>query len=120
MSARLQKTKTPGIYRRGSRYVVTFRDHEGIPRKRSAATLAQARDLKASLTTDVNRGEYRPQARIRFADYAREWAASYHGRTSRGIRSETLADYAADLERHAIPQLGRLELAQIEPRDLKR
>jgi integrase len=120
VSARLEKTKTPGVYRRGGRYVVAFRDQHGTPRKRSAATLAEARDLKASMTTDVRRGEYRTQSRVRFADYARDWATSYQGRTSRGIRPETLKDYAADLERHAIPFLGRLELAEIMPSDLKR
>jgi integrase len=119
MSARLEKTRTPGVYRRGSRYVVTFRDRHGVARKRSAGTLAEARDLKASLITDVRRGEYRPQTRIRFKEYAREWAATYQGRTSRGIRPETLLDYKADLERHAIPFFGHLELAEIEPRDLK-
>lgn len=65
MSAQLEKTTTPGIYRRGSRYVVTFHDHNGTPRKRSAATLAQARDLKAALTTDVRRGDYRPHTPAR-------------------------------------------------------
>ena len=120
MSARLEKTSTPGIYRRGSRYVVTFRDRTGTPRKHSAATLAQARDLKASLTTDIRRGDYRPQTTITLAGYALEWAATYQGRTSRGIRPETLKDYAADLDRHVIPTLGRLPLAEIEPRDLKR
>jgi integrase len=120
VSARLEKTTTPGIYRRGRRYVVTFRDRDGRPRKRSAATLAEARNLKASLITDVRRGDYRPQSRIRFADYANEWTATYQGRTSRGIRPETLRDYTADLDRHVIPILGRLQLAEIEPRDLKK
>ena len=120
MSAPLVKTKTPGVYRRGSRYVVCFRDQYGTPRKRSAATLAEARELKAAVVTDVRRGEYRPRARLRFAAYARECGASYRGRTSRGIRPETLLDYVADLERHIIPLLGQLELTAIEPRDLKR
>ncbi len=119
MSTRLEKTKTPGVYRRGGRYVVTFRDRHGTPRKRSAATLAEARDLKAALTTDVKRGEYREQSRIGFTAYTQEWAASYQGRTSRGIRPETLLDYKADLDRHAAPFFGRLELADIEARDLK-
>jgi integrase len=119
MRMRLVKTKTPGVYRRGNRYVVTFRDQRGIPRKRSATSLAEARHLKAALTTDVHRGEYRPQTRITFAAYAVEWAASYQGRTYRGIRPETLLDYKADLERHAIPFLGHLRLAEIEPRNLK-
>ena len=42
MSA-LVKTKTPGIYKRGSRYVVTFRDQCGVPRKRSAALKRRAK-----------------------------------------------------------------------------
>lgn len=119
MSAAMTKTKTPGIYRRGSRYVVTFRDRHGTPHKQSAATLAEARNLKATLTADIRRGDYRPASRIGFADYAHEWVSSYQGRTSRGIRPETLKDYQADLERDAIPFFGRLELAAIEPRDIK-
>ena len=59
MSAPLVKTATPGIYKRGSRYVVVFRDAYGKQRKRSARTLAEARDLKSTLTADVARGEYR-------------------------------------------------------------
>jgi integrase len=47
MSATLEKTKTPGIYRRGGRYVVTWRERSGKQRRQSAATLAEARDLKA-------------------------------------------------------------------------
>ncbi len=53
----LVKTKTPGIYKRGDRYVVVHRDPRGKQRKRFASTMAHARDLKASLTADVRRGE---------------------------------------------------------------
>ena len=94
---RLAKTSTPGIFKRGSRYVVVFRDPQGKQRKRSARTLAEARELKATLTADVRRGEYRALSKVTFAEYAPEWIASYQGRTSRGIRPETLADYRADL-----------------------
>jgi integrase len=116
----LEKTKTPGIYKRGSRYVVTFRDHCGVPRKRSAATLAEARDLKAMLRADVKRGEYQAIARIGFTEYAREWLETFQGRTGNGIRPETLSDYRFDLERDAIPFFGSTQLAAIEPRDIKR
>src|SRR5438876_8575690 len=74
---RLVKTSTPGIYRRGSRYVVRFRDTQGRERKRSARTLAEARDLKATLTADVKRGEYRALSRVTFAEYAPEWIDNY-------------------------------------------
>jgi hypothetical protein len=39
MAAPLVKTKTPGIYRRGSRYVFSYRDPEGKQRWESCRTL---------------------------------------------------------------------------------
>ena len=117
---RLVKTSTPGIYKRGSRYVVIFRDPHGKQRKRSARTLAEARDLKATLTADVKRGEYRALSKVTFGEYAKEWGESYTGRTAKGLRPQTLADYRALLERDAVPFFGRMQLAVIEPRDVKR
>src|SRR2546430_5504193 len=84
---RLQQTKTPGIYRRGNRYVVVFRDMSGKQRKRFAKTAAEARALKSALTADVNRNEYDDEdSKLTFADYARRWIETYDGRTARGIR----------------------------------
>jgi integrase len=120
MSAPLVRTATPGIYKRGSRYVVIFRDAYRKQRKRSARTLAEARDLKSTLTADVARGEYRAVSKVTFTEYAVEWIDQYGGRTSRGIREQTKADYKDRLEQYAIPFFGRLQLAAIEPRDLKR
>lgn len=119
MGAPLVATSTPGVYKRGSRYVVRYRDPQGRQRQRSAATLAEARALRAAMLADVARGEYRALSRITFADYAKTWITTYQGRTSRGIRPETVADYRRDLENDAIPFLGRLRLAEIEPRDIK-
>lgn len=128
----LQRTSTPGIYKRGGRYVVVHRDPNGRQRKRSARTLAEARDLKATLTADVKRGEYRALSRVRFAEYAPEWIAGYRGRTSRGFRESTREDYARELgidpttgvacdpARGAVAFFGRTPLAAIEPRDVKR
>jgi integrase len=119
MAAPYERTSTPGVYRRGSRYVVTFTDPSGRRRKRSAATLAEARLLKSSLAADVARGEYRESSRAPFEDYAREWVRTYEGRTSRGIRPETIAEYERDLQLHVVPVLGRRRLSEIEQRDLK-
>jgi integrase len=119
VSARLVKTATPGIYKRGSRYVVTFRDPYGKARKKSARTLAEARALKAQLTADVRRGEYRALSKVTFVEYAPEWIEHYNGRTSRGIREATKADYRTRLE-EAIAFFGRMQLAAIEPGDVKR
>jgi integrase len=128
---RLVKTKTPGIYTRGNRYVVRYRDSRGRQRKAFARTLAEARDLKATLTADVKRGEYRQLSRVTFAEYVPTWIASYAGRTSRGLREQTKRDYARELgldpdtleplepARAAVKFFGRMRLVEIEPRDVK-
>lgn len=119
MAAPFERTSTPGVYRRGSRYVVTYTDPSGRRRKRSAATLAEARLMKSALAADVARGEYRESSRARFETYARDWVRTYEGRTSRGIRPETIAEYERDLQLHVVPVLGRRRLSEIEQRDLK-
>jgi integrase len=118
-SRRLEKTKTRGIYKRGGRYCVIYRDPSGRQRKRSARTLAEARELKATLTADVKRGEWRERSQVRFADYWEPWVKSYAGRTSRGFRENTRLEYFRALERFAVPYFGRRRLAEIEPADIR-
>jgi hypothetical protein len=72
MSAMLDRTKTPGIYKRGNRYCVIYRDPRGRQRKATARTLAEARELKATLTADVKRGEFRQLSKVTFIEYAPE------------------------------------------------
>jgi integrase len=106
--------------RDGGGYVVVFRDTSGKQRKRVAKTLAEARTLKATLKADVRRGEWMEESRVKFRDYATTWLDTYAGRTSRGIREETLAEYRRVVERDAIPFFGSMPLAAIRPMDLKR
>jgi integrase len=132
MSAPREKTKTPGIYRRGSRYSFTYRDNRGATRWGSAGTLAEAKAKRAALTADVARGEYRAFSTVTFGEYAPEWIATYTGRTRGGVGPDTLADYRralglrVDAEGQlvetgdgAIAHFGRLRLAEVEPRDLR-
>jgi integrase len=65
MSATLEKTKTPGIYKRGGRYVATWRDRAGKQHGQSAGTLGEARDIKAKY-----RNQRGPAKRVRFSAYA--------------------------------------------------
>jgi integrase len=125
---KLERTTTPGIFKRGSSYVVVFRDPSGKQRKKFAKTMKEAKSLKAAVTTDKDRGEYREASRLTFADYAPQWIDTYQGRTSRGIRPETLDDYRRDLGLDkknnpigdgAIEHFGRMKLAAIEPRHVK-
>jgi integrase len=125
---RMTRTSTPGIYRKGSRYVVVFRDPAGRQRKRSARTLAEARTLKAALTADVKRSEYVAESKTTFADYAVRWIETYDGRTARGIRAHTLRDYRRQLGidtdgnatgSGAVAFFGRTPLSAIRAQDMK-
>jgi integrase len=119
MSAPMVKTATPGIYKRGNRYVVTFRDPYGRQRKRSARTPKEARTTRSAATADVARGEYRELSRVTFVEYVETWLDTFAGRTSKGVRPETLRDYRRTLKREAIPFFGRMQLAAITPQHVK-
>jgi integrase len=115
-----EKTKTPGIYKRGGRYTFSYRDHERKQRWETTRTYDEARKLKAQRSAEMESGAFQQQSRVRFAVYAREWVERYQGRGS-GFRDSTRDDYRRDLERYAIPYLDqRLKrtLTEITPRDV--
>jgi hypothetical protein len=49
MPAPLQRTLTPGVYARGSRWVAVYLE-DGRQRRRSAATFREAREIKVRAT----------------------------------------------------------------------
>lgn len=115
---------------------MTYRDPAGKQRKQFARTLSEARTVKSSLNADVARGEYRAVSRVTFAEYAAAWIDSYSGRTTRGLRAETLRDYRKrlGLDEHgqlrvgkdgkpittgAVAYFGRMRLAEIAPQHIR-
>lgn len=118
--ARLEKTKTPGIFRRGAKYVVVYRVN-GKQRRETARTLEDARRLKRSRETDRDRGKLGDDGRVPFREYAEEWIGRYQGNGRRGFSDDTRQDYRRDLKRYAYPfldaKLGRT-VATISPRDV--
>jgi hypothetical protein len=118
---KLEKTKTRGVYRRGSKYVYAYRVR-GVQRWKTVDTYADARRGKLVAQVDADRGELRDLSRVPFGDYARGWVANYQGRTSNGFRESTRSAYKQMLEARIIPYFDgivRLRLAEIEPRDVK-
>src|SRR5687767_7612249 len=83
MPAPLERTRHPGIFKRGSRYVVVYRV-DGAERWESARTLDAARRLTAKLA-DRDRGEFQEQSRLKFRTYAEEWVERYQGNGLRGF-----------------------------------
>lgn len=121
MAAKLEKTRTPGIFKRGTRYAVLYRDAEGRQRQESARTLDEARRIKAGRTAAVATGEFHAASRIKLRDYALEWVERYQGRGRRGFRESTREDYRRDLRRYVLPYFDeklRRRVEQITPRDV--
>jgi integrase/recombinase XerC len=115
MTDRLEKTKTPGIYKRGSRYVVVWR-HRGAQHKSFHRTLSEAREAKGARQS----GERQPATRRLLEDYAREWLDGYAGRTSHGFSEQARSDYRRALESYAIPLFAGWKLADVEGADVRR
>ena len=114
---KMEKTKTPGIYRRGGAYVVVFRV-DGKQRKEFAPTYDAARRLKDRRRTQVADGDYRPQSKQTVAAYAREWIDGYQGKGG-GLRERTRRDYSRDLERYVVPFLGTKRLTAVRREDVR-
>lgn len=116
MPAPLEKTRTPGIFKRGSRYVFSYRI-DGKQRWESCRTLDEARRAKAARATDIERGEFEQHSRITLHEYAREWIERYQGTGRRGFREETRTEYRALLDRFALSYFSeRTRLTDITPR----
>jgi integrase len=116
--ARLERTRWPGIYRRGDRYAYEWTDGHGRRRRSTVRTIEEARSEKARREEEARRGgAVAEQGRVTFAEYAREWVGRYHGHGRRGFRDNTRDDYRRDLEKYAIAYFGlKVRLAEITPR----
>src|SRR5215212_586306 len=81
MTARMEKTRSAGIYKRGVRYVFSYRLN-GKQRWESARTLTEAQGLKARRAADADRGELHERSRLTFREYAEEWSSATRGRAA--------------------------------------
>jgi integrase len=113
----MYKTNTPGIYRRGKRYVAVVQLPGRKQKRISARTKAEAIKKKAMLVGDSARGDLSDPSPMPFVEYASEWVERYVGR-GRGFRDSTRANYRSDLKR-AYEFFGeRKRLCDVTPRDL--
>jgi len=115
MAAKLEKTRTPGIYKRGSRYVFSYRV-AGKQRWESCRTLDEARRAKSARVTDIGRGEFEARSRVTLHEYAKEWVGRYQGRGRRGFREATRDEYKRQLEQYALKYFpSRTRLTDVTP-----
>src|SRR5689334_12406210 len=89
---KMEKTSVPGVYLRGKRYILCYRDPDGIQRKESFPTLKAAKQAKARRQTQMYEGTYQPESHKTLHVYADNWLKTYDG-----IRQVTRDDYKIGL-----------------------
>jgi len=114
MAANREKTRTPGIYKRGSRYVFSYRV-EGKQRWESARTLDEARRMRSARSTDIGRGEFEERSRVTLREYAEAWIERYLGRGRGGFREGTRDEYRRQLDQYVLPYFNGAKLTEITP-----
>lgn len=124
----LEKTRTPGIYRRhgnecqrGRRcecpYIVRWKA-QGRSHRQFFATLDLAREFKGTL--DSGKGTRQPLSKETIASYYGDWIGSYRGRTARGVQGATLREYRASFKHHILPlPIARAKLRELTPPDVR-
>jgi integrase len=129
MAAKLETTKTPGIFRRHAKncgrqgrcdcsYVILFR-HRGRQHTETFRTFAEAREAKRTRGSQVARGDFSALSRIALHDYAREWIDRYQGTGRRGFREETREEYRTLLNRYSLRFFSAgTRLSEIDPRQV--
>lgn len=122
-SVRSKRTRTPGVFKRGNRYRVTYRDGDGRQREESARTYEAARALRSQRVAEAAEGLDERPTQIHFRDYVLDWIETYPGRGRRGFRESTRDDYRRDIHRYLLPffhEKHPRKLHQITPRDVAR
>jgi len=135
MAAKLEKTSTPGIFRRHMKgcphhgrpdrkgrcdcsYVIAFRDR-GRQHTETFRTFAEAREAKRTRGSQVVRGEFSGLAKVTLRQYALEWIERYQGTGRRGFRDETRDEYRGLLSKYALRYFPpQTRLAEIDPRQI--
>jgi integrase len=111
---RLVSTGTPGIFRRGNRYVaISYRHGRRIKTthdtKRDACEARARRSCRDPLPS-----------RERFEDYTERWLVEYRGRTSRGVAPSTREAYAWTMRTYVIPYFRGVRIGELRRADIKR
>jgi site-specific recombinase XerD len=108
---KMERTRIPGVYSRGSRYVCVYRDPDGIQRKKAFRTQGEAAAFKKQQEVAIHEGTYQAPSTITLHVYMAEWLPAYDQ-----IRENTRDDYQTglDLAKRFFSQ--REKLTQVTPR----
>jgi integrase len=116
----MERTKQPGIFRRGKSYVgiVTYRD--GFGRKRQKwlppeATLAQAKSARRMMLNDLDKGLRPDGSRMTVEDFALK---RFLPDAETRLRPISIRNYRS-LTVHVLPALGQLKVREVDRQHLR-
>src|SRR5436190_19800560 len=110
--------------RRGKTFGIRYRDADGRRVSETLGSELEGWDRKRAeeelddRRVDVRREGRRKLEPVTFATFAREWLASYPD--AKDLKRSTREGYESIVEKHLIPELGRVQLAAIDARALDR
>lgn len=111
-----QKTRYPGVYRRGASYEYIYRDARGEQRAGTEKTLDKAKKAKARKEDEARTG-FTADTTLTLASYVLDVIERYQGRTSRGFREETRDEYRRQLQQYVIRYFGpKQKLIAVTPK----
>lgn len=111
---RLIRTSTPGIYRRGNRYVAITYDR-GQRIKTTHDSKSDARTARARRCAG-----HHAAGRERFESYVDRWLVEYRGRTAHGLAPSTREAYAWTMRVYVVPYFRGKRIGEIGRADVKR
>jgi integrase len=133
--AKLEQTRWPGIYRRGSRWAYDWTDASGKRRRGTAGSREEASKRKAEEEQRAVTGQVAcgPAERLTVASYALDLLGAdldraagadpvpgrYQGRRG-AVRASTSDSYRRHLELYWLPAIGRRSLSGVNAPDLLR
>ncbi len=124
---KLEKTKTPGVYRRHTNgctrkrcdcpYVVRWKS-QGESHKEFFPTYELARERKNLLGS--GKTTRRPLSSKTIGEYFSAWIETYRGRTARGLSESTRRDYRISFTLHVLTDpIARIRLRDLTPPDVR-
>lgn len=102
------------VKRRRNRWVVDFRDQNGVRRWQTYTTREEADTALSKLVPALRQGTYRPASALpNLETVAREWFA-----TKSGHRVSSQAGWQVHLETHILPKLGHRRIDHVNVADV--
>lgn len=87
-----------------------------IRTRRTAHSLAEAREIHRKLISELHQGDLRTQSTETFSEYSLWWLRTVK---SLSVRPNTLSDYEDRLRRNVFPEFGQRRIHEITSRDVQ-